>query len=707
MSKLGMLTSASALTLCCAGFAVAQTPWLTTAEQAAKEAELIKDASVALSKAQELSPRPEIEAAIRAVNEVAGKLAQSPAFVKLAQSAKSAPAPSTAPAPATTAAAPAASPQSTPTAGVSSTKSATDSLSDLMKDSKQWVSPTGDYANVRHSSLKQITTENAGKLQLAWQFSTGVLRGHEGAPLVVGDVMYLHTPFPNIVYALDLKDPDHKVLWKYEPKQDPSVVPVMCCDTVNRGLAYGDGKILLAQADTTLVALDAKTGKLAWSVKNGDPAKGQTSTAAPHVFKDKVLVGIAGGEFGVRGHITAYNLSDGKLAWRGYSMGPDADTLMDPEKTTHLGKAVGKDSGISTWQGDQWQTGGGTTWGWYSYDPELNLIYYGSGNPSTWNPKQRPGDNRWSMTVWARDLDTGKAKWVYQMTPHDEWDYDGINEMILADQQIGGASRKTLVHFDRNGFGYTLDRVTGELLVAEKFDPAVNWATKVDMDKASATYGRPLVVDKYSTEKNGEDVNTQGVCPAALGVKDQQPASYDAATGLFLVPTNHVCMDYEPFRVSYTAGQPYVGATLEMFPAGRDKGETHTGNFIAWDAKTGKIVWSNKEQFSVWGGATSTDGGITFYGTLEGYLKAVDTKTGKELYKYKTPSGIIGNVITYETGGKQYVAVLSGVGGWAGIGLAAGLSKSNEGLGAVGNYASLANYTQLGGVLSVFALPNN
>ena len=207
------------------------------------------------------------------------------------------------------------------------------------------------------------------------------------------------------------------------------------------------------------------------------------------------------------------------------------------------------------------------------------------------------------MTIWARDLDTGKAKWVYQMTPHDEWDYDGINEMILADQDMGGQKRKTLVHFDRNGFAYTLDRVTGELLVAEKFDPAVNWASKVDMDKSSKTYGRPLGVAKYSTEQNGEDVNTQYVCPAALGSKDQQPASYDATTGLFLVPTNHVCMDYEPFRVSYTAGQPYVGATLEMFPAGKDKGETHTGNFIAWDAKVGKIVWSNKEQFSVWGGA--------------------------------------------------------------------------------------------------------
>ena len=582
-----------------------------------------------------------------------------------------------------------------------------DELLTLQKDPKQWVSPTGDYANTRYSTLKQITTENVSKLAPAWSFSTGVLRGHEGAPLVLGDVMYIHTPFPNIVYALDLNH-DGKILWKYEPKQDPAVVPVMCCDTVNRGLAYADGKIFLAQADTTLVALDAKSGKVVWSVKNGDSSKGQTSTAAPHVFKDKVLVGIAGGEFGVRGHITAYNVADGKLAWRGYSMGPDTDTLIDPEKTTHLGKPVGKDSSTSTWQGDQWQIGGGTTWGWYSYDPELNLVYYGSGNPSTWNPKQRPGDNRWSMTIWARNLDTGAVKWVYQLTPHDEWDYDAINEVILADQEIGGVKRKTAVHFDRNGFAYTLDRTNGELLVAEKYDPAVNWATKVDMDKSSKTYGRPLVVDKYSTEKNGEDTNTQGVCPAALGSKDEQPASFNPETGLFYVPTNHVCMDYEPFRVSYTAGQPYVGATLEMFPAGRVLGDKtdNTGNFIAWDARTGKIVWSDKEQFSVWSGTVTTAGGLAFYGTLEGYLKAVDLKTGKELYKFKTPSGIIGNVITYEHAGKQYVAVLSGVGGWAGIGLAAGLTKGNEGLGAVGNYASLSNYTALGGVLTVFALPN-
>jgi PQQ-dependent dehydrogenase (methanol/ethanol family) len=559
---------------------------------------------------------------------------------------------------------------------------ANDELAKLQQDPKQWVMPAGNFANTRYSTLKQITADNVGKLQVAWTFSTGVLRGHEGNPLVVGDMMYLHTAFPNIVFALDLKN-ENKIVWKYEPKQDPNVIPVMCCDTVNRGVAYADGKIFLHQADTTLVALDAKSGKVAWSVKNGDPGKGETGTSAPHVFKDKVIIGISGGEFGVRGSVTAYNIKDGKQVWRGYSMGPDSDTLVDPVKTTHLGKPVGPNSGTNTWQGEQWKIGGGTTWGWYSYDPELNLMYYGSGNPSTWNPKQRPGDNRWSMAIWARDVDTGATKWVYQMTPHDEWDFDGVNEMILTDQTVGGTARKLLTHFDRNGLGYTLDRATGELLVAEKYDPKVNWTSGVDMNKNSPTYGRPTVLKAAST--------------------DEQPAAYSPETQLFYVPTNHVCMDYEPFRVRYTAGQPYVGATLSMYPP---QGETHMGNFIAWDGKTGKIVWSNKEQFSVWSGALATAGGVVFYGTLEGYLKAVDAKSGKELYKFKTPSGIIGNVMTYEQGGKQYVAVLSGVGGWAGIGLAAGLTDPTAGLGAVGGYAALSNYTALGGSLTVFVLPN-
>lgn len=580
---------------------------------------------------------------------------------------------------------------------------ANDDLVAQMENSKQWAIQTGDYKNQRYSELDQINADNVGDLQVAWTFSTGVLRGHEGSPLVIGDMMYVHTPFPNIVYALDLAN-DGKIVWKYEPKQDPDVIPVMCCDTVNRGVAYADGKIFLHQADTKVVALDAKSGDVVWEVQNGDPAIGETNTATVLPIKDKVIVGISGGEFGVRGSVTAYDMNSGEQVWRAYSMGPDSDILVDPEKTTHLGKPVGADSGTNTWEGDQWKIGGGTTWGWYSADLDENLMYYGTGNPSTWNPAQRPGDNRWSMTVMARDIDTGVARWFYQMTPHDEWDYDGINEMILTEQEIDGTERKLLTHFDRNGLGYTMDRVTGELLVAEKFDPVVNWTTGVDMDPNSETYGRPAVVAQYSTEQNGEDVNSTGICPAALGTKDQQPAAYSPKTQLMYVPTNHVCMDYEPFRVSYTAGQPYVGATLAMYPAPDSHGGM--GNFIAWDNTDGSIKWSLPEQFSVWSGALATAGDVVFYGTLEGYLKAVHAETGEELYKFKTPSGIIGNVMTYEQGGKQYIGILSGVGGWAGIGLAAGLTNPNDGLGAVGGYAALSDYTALGGQLTVFALPN-
>ena len=569
-------------------------------------------------------------------------------------------------------------------------------------NSKNWATQAGDMFNQRYTKLNQINTSNVGKMQVAWTFSTGVLRGHEGSPLVIDGTMYLHSPFPNKVFAINLDT--QKIIWKYEPKQDPAVIPQMCCDTVNRGLAYAEGKVFLQQADSNLVALDSKTGKVVWSVKNGDPKLGAVNTNAPHVFKDKVITGISGGEWGVRGFLAAYDINTGKQVWKGYSVGPDAEMLMDPAKTMTWtdGKMapVGKDSSLKTWKGDQWKIGGGTTWGWFSYDKATNAVYYGTGNPSTWNPSQRPGDNKWTMTIFARDVDTGMAKWVYQMTPFDEWDFDGINEMILADIDVKGKATKALVHFDRNGFGYTLDRVTGELLVAEKYDPKVNWATHVDMKT-----GRPQVVSKYSTAQSGPDVNVKGICPAALGSKDQQPASYDPETKLFYVPTNHVCMDYEPFKVEYTAGQPYVGATLAMFPAPGSHGGM--GNFISWNAGTGKIVQSHAEKFSVWSGVLNTAGGLSCYGTLEGHLKCVDaTDINKELFKFKTPSGIIGNVFTYEHKGKQHIGVFSGIGGWAGIGMAAGLEKDTDGLGAVGGYRELNQYTELGGSLTMFALPN-
>jgi PQQ-dependent dehydrogenase (methanol/ethanol family) len=584
---------------------------------------------------------------------------------------------------------------------------ANDDVKKATADPNNWAMQQGGYNGWRYSKLDQINTGNVGTMKVAWQFSTGVLRGHEGSPIVIGNRMYLHSAFPNNVFALNLDD-ENKILWKYSPKQDPSVIPVMCCDTVNRGVQVAGDTVILGQADTTLVALDAATGKEKWKVVNGDPKKGETYTGNLIIIGDKVIMGTSGAEFGVRCHVTAYGLKDGKKVWRAYSMGPDADILMDPDKTMSLGKPVGKDSSLKTWTGDQWKIGGGSTWGFYSYDPDANLMYYGSGNPSTWNPAQRAGpdgkqiDQKWSMTYFARNPDTGMAAWAYQMTPFDEWDYDGVNEAALIDIKIGGADRKVLAHFDRNGFGYTIDRLTGEPLIAKPYNSELNWSTGVDLDKGSKNYGRPAVVAAKSTFLNGADVNSKNICPAALGFKDQQPVSYSPLTGMIYIPTNNVCMDYEPFKVSYTPGQPYVGATLSMFPP---EGKTNTGKFTIWDPATGTIVKAIDEPFSVWSGVLTTAGGIACHGTLEGYLKCRDQKDGAELFKHRLPSGSIGNVFTYSHKGKQYLGLYSGVGGWAGIGLAAGLDKPTDGLGAVGNYAGLKQYTDLGGTLTMYSLP--
>ena len=614
--------------------------------------------------------------------------------------------------------------------GMSAPAFANDEVDKRAADPNQWAAPGRDNHLTRHSPLKDINTENVGKLQMVWSQSTGALRGHEGQPLFIEDVggkpmLFFVSGCPNmaqcnIAQGIDLSDPDNpKQIWNYvkTTDRDESAVPRACCDTVNRGPAFADGKLYYGTLDGFLIALDAATGKEVWVVKHAWPEKGETSTSAPLIADNVVILGFGGDEFAARGRVTAYDLKDGKKVWECHSTGSDKDVCLTPETNKanpHYGTA-GKDLGIHTHVGEDYKIGGGAAWAWFSYDPELKLVYYSTGNPGLWSPAYRCSkktheecntgefDNKWSMTIFARKVDTGEAVWAYQMTPFDQWDYDGVNENILVDMDVDGKKRKALVHFDRNGFAYTWDRATGELLVAEKYDPKVNWATHVVMDPKDPQYGRPQVVSKYSTFQNGQDVNTKGICPAALGTKDQQPAAFSPVTGLFYVPTNHVCMDYEPFKVSYTAGQPYVGATLSMFPAPDSHGGM--GNFIAWDGGKGKIVWSKPEQFSVWSGALTTDGGVAFYGTLEGYLKAVDQKDGKELFKFRTPSGIIGNVFTYEHKGKQHVGVFSGVGGWAGIGLAAGLTNPNDGLGAVGGYAGLKQYTELGGSLTVFTLP--
>lgn len=570
---------------------------------------------------------------------------------------------------------------------------ANEQLQGMAEDPNQWVMPGGDYSLTRFSKLDQINADNAKDLKVAWTMSTGTLRGHEGQPLVVGDMMYFESAYPNYIYAVNL-DNIGRIVWRFAPPKNSNAPPVACCDVVNRGVSYADGKIFASILDGHIYALDAKTGKVLWTALNADPLKGQTVTTAPVVVKDKLIIGVSGGEYGVLGYLSAFDLKTGKLAWRAYSAGSDEALIFDPAKTinANLQQPVGKDSSIKTWSGDQWKLGGGTTWGWYSYDPKLNLIYYGTGNPGSWNPTQRPGDNRWSMSIIARNPDTGMAAWAFQLTPHDGWDYDGVNENVLFDASIGGQQSPALAHFDRNGYGYVLERDNGKLLAVHKYDPTVNWATSID-----ATTGKPEV-DPTKMTKAG--VNVKNICPAAEGDKDEQPSSYDPLTHLFYVPTNHICMDYQAFDVKYKAGFPFVGALLNMYPASPDV----RGRFIAFDAVSGETKWAIDDMFQDWSGALSTAGGVAFYGTLDGWFRAVDLNDGKVLYQFHCPSGIVGNPMTFMHGGKQYVAVLTGVGGWAAIGLAADLTKSSEGLGAVGLTATLGDYTNLGGTLMVFSL---
>ncbi|MGB4813317.1 MAG: PQQ-dependent dehydrogenase, methanol/ethanol family [Methylophilaceae bacterium] len=592
-----------------------------------------------------------------------------------------------------------------------------------MANPNNWAHPRGDMMNHGYSALAQVNKGNVKNLKMAWTFATGVNRGHEGSPLVIGNMMYVHTAFPNNVYALDLND-EQKIVWSYFPKQDPAVQAVLCCDNVSRGLGYGDGKIFLTQNDGTMVALDATTGKKVWSVNVWDPKVGATTTTASHVIKDKVLMGCSGAEFGVRCAMTALNLKDGSVAWKAYSTGPDAEMLIGPEfnkdnpqysalsvyQDVNGGNKQGgsfkkipndqlkigeKELGTRTWLKPQavkdgWQHGGGSIWGWWPYDARTNLVYYGIGNPSVWNPDVRPGDNKWSMSVFARDLDTGMAKWGMQMTPHDEWDYDGINEIILFDK--GGKTYAS--HMDRNGFLYTHVASTGTLVAAQKGHPYVNWASDVDLKTG--------VPNKLASASTHADYNTKGVCPSALGIKDQQPGAYSPKTGLLYFPLNHVCMTYEPVESKYVAGQPWVGATLTMFPGP----DGVMGGFAAYDPMTAKKVWYNKEKFSAWGGALTTGSNLVFYGTLDRWFKALDAQSGKELWKARMGSGIIGNAFTYSHAGKQYVGSYSGIGGWAGVAMNLGLTTPTDALGAAGGYAELTKYNAApgGGALTVFAL---
>ncbi|WP_396614829.1 methanol/ethanol family PQQ-dependent dehydrogenase [Lysobacter soli] len=559
----------------------------------------------------------------------------------------------------------------------------------------EWPMATLDYANTRYSPLDQIRGDNIGNLRVEFTFSTGINRGQEAAPIVVGDTMVIVTPYPNVVYALDLSRPGSPQKWKFEPKPLPAAQGVACCDVVNRGAVFWQGKFIFNTLDGRTIALDANTGKPLWDVKLADINKGETITMAPMVVKGKVLVGNSGGEFGVRGWLVALDAASGKQAWKAWSTGPDSEVLIGPSFKPFYASDRGKDLGKTTWPPDAWKIGGGTVWGWISYDPELDLIYYGTGNAGPWNAEQRPGDNKWTAGMFARDPDDGQARWFYQFSPHDLFDYDAVNETLLLDMTIDGKRRKVLVRPERNGYVYVMDRATGQVLSADPF-AYVNAIQRVDL-KTGRAHWNP---DKQPA--TGKMVRE--VCPAAPGAKDWNPSAFSRRTGLIYIPHNNLCMDWQTNEVNYIAGTPYVGADARYYagPGG------NRGAFTAWNPSTRKIAWQVKEDLPVWSGALATAGDLVFYGTMDGWFKAVDARSGKALWQFKADSGIIGQPVSYRgPDGRQYIAVLSGIGGWPGAIVVQNLDTRDvtAGGGWGGVLSDLKDRTSPGGTLYVFALP--
>jgi PQQ-dependent dehydrogenase (methanol/ethanol family) len=485
------------------------------------------------------------------------------------------------------------------------------------------------------------------------------------------------------------------VKWKFEPKPEAEAQGVACCDVVNRGAVYADGRVFINTLDNQTIAVVAKTGKELWRTRLGEIRKGETITMSPLVVGDKVLVGDSGGEMGVRGWLTALDAATGKIAWRAYTTGPDKDVLIGPNFKPFYPQDRGTDLGVKTWPPEAWKIGGGTVWGFVSYDPELDLLYYGTANPGPWNPEQRPGPNKWTSGVFARKPASGEAVWYYQYSPHDLHDYDGVNEHVLVDLNWNGSPRKVLLHPDRNGYLYVMDRTTGEVLAA---DPFVHVTTSLRVDLKTGQ----LVYNPEKQPRAGETV--RDICPVSPGGKDWQPSAWSPRTQLLYIPHQNLCQDAETYQVSYIAGTPYVGADIKMYagPGG------HRGEFTAWDPLKRAKAWSVHEDFPVWSGAMVTAGDVVFYGTMDGWFKALDARNGTLLWKYKLPSGIISQPVSYKgPDGKQYVAVLCGVGGWAGAIVSGGLDPRDgtAAMGFVNAMKDLPAKTQKGGALYVFALP--
>ncbi|EKV28656.1 Quino(hemo)protein alcohol dehydrogenase, PQQ-dependent [Caenispirillum salinarum AK4] len=530
----------------------------------------------------------------------------------------------------------------------------------------------------RYSPLDKINRDTIGQLTPIWAFSFGgeKQRGQESQPLIKDGVMYVTGSYSRL-YAIDTKTGEE--LWEYEARLPDGIMP--CCDVVNRGAAlYGD-KVYFATLDAKLVALDAKTGKTVWRKTMGDYKAGYSATAAPMIVNGKIITGVSGGEFGVVGKVEARDTETGELVWS------------RPVIEGHMGTLNGEESTMTgtlnaSWEGDMWKWGGGATWNGGTYDPETNLIYYGTGNPAPWNSHLRPGDNLYSSSTLALDPDTGEIKWHLQTTPHDGWDFDGVNEFVAFDMEKDGEVIKAGAKADRNGFFFVADRETGKPLSVTPFVTKITWAEGWDLET-----NKPIVIPEGRPGNPAEADGTKGKsvysCPSFLGGKNWMPMGYSPKSKLFYVPANEWCMDIWNEPVTYKKGAAYLGAGFTIKPLYED----YIGALRAIDPTTGEIKWEYKNPAPVWGGVLSTAGDLVFFGTPEGFIKAFDAESGEELWKFQTGSGVVSSPVTWEEDGEQYMAVVSGWGGavplWG------------------GEVAKSVKYLNQGGMVWVFKLPKD
>jgi len=514
---------------------------------------------------------------------------------------------------------------------------ADDALDKALQNDSNWPMYGRTYDNQRFSPLKEINDGNVGGLKLAWAFQVGALRSNEASPIVIDGTMYVSSSSgPKAVYALDAKTGTLK--WQFQPDVAEDVQPYVCCDVDSRGVSFADGKILFSQLDGYLTALDAQTGKPVWKSKVVDYKDGETNTSPPLIVKNMAMIGFSGGEYGARGAIQAYDVATGKQLWKTWTIpGPG-------------------ERGNDTWKGDSWQHGGGAAWYVGSYDPKTNTAFYGTSNPGPWNGAVRSTGtsdlgkltNAGSASTLAIDPDTGEIKWEIQSTAADVWDYDGVNELVLADVPVSGRDTPIYMKADRNGFFFVANRDTGTLLSAQPFVP-VNWAKGFDIETDRAI--------EDPAKRPRLDYKATDICPAWMGGKNWQPISFNPMTGLAYIPSNNMCQDMKLADVEFRRGMFYLGNDTDVKPPTQ---AGPLGRLVAIDPTTQKTAWHLDLPLPWNGGTMTTAGNLVFFGDIQGVFHALDAKTGKELWRMNLGSGIGAGPITFAVGGKQYVAVLAG-----------------------------------------------